>query len=148
MVRAQYLIPAKKDRQYTTAVSFGAITNIICNAILIPIFGALGAVLGTLVAESVVLFVAMFACRKEISFLKKFSKHWCYLVFGVAMYIFVRLVSSAGVSLPVFIRLIVMTCVGAAVYLIMCICYWIKCESSTFNPYVSRILVRVRRSQK
>lgn len=148
VVRAQYLIPAKKDRQYTTAVSFGAITNIICNAILIPLFGALGAVLGTLVAESVVLFVAMFACRKEINFLKIFTKHWCYLVFGMAMYVLVRLVSCAGVSLPVFIRLIVMTCVGAAVYMIMCSCYWIKCEKSTFNPYVSSIICKVRRSQK
>lgn len=69
VVDQQYLIPAKCDNQYTLAVTGGAIVNLICNGLLIPQLGSVGATLGTLMAELSVLIVsAHCAKRKFVSF--------------------------------------------------------------------------------
>lgn len=51
--RIQYLIPLKMEKVFTNSVIIGAIVNLICNCILIPKYGAMGAVIGTLLAELV-----------------------------------------------------------------------------------------------
>lgn len=48
------LVPLNKQKIYTISIVIGAITNIVLNLILIPIFGAAGAVIGTISAESIV----------------------------------------------------------------------------------------------
>lgn len=53
---SQCLLARGKDMNYTTAVTAGAISNIILNLILIPRLAALGAAIATLFAELTVLF--------------------------------------------------------------------------------------------
>lgn len=50
-IRYQYLIPCKKEKQYISSVVIGAAVNLVINLLLIPRLGAMGAALGTLVAE-------------------------------------------------------------------------------------------------
>lgn len=57
VLRTQYLIPMEKDKEFNISVIVAAIVNVILNYILIPIYGAMGAVIGTLVAETIVLFL-------------------------------------------------------------------------------------------
>ncbi len=45
------LIPLNKQKTYTVSICIGACINVIINSILIPRFGAVGASIGTLVAE-------------------------------------------------------------------------------------------------
>lgn len=80
VVDQQYLIPAKCDNQYTLAVTGGAIVNLICNGLLIPQLGSVGATLGTLMAELSVLIVSAHCAKKEIRFFRMFSRYSYYLL--------------------------------------------------------------------
>lgn len=147
VVRSQYLIPAKKDKQYTMSVTCGAAMNIICNTILIPELGALGAVLGTLAAETIVLIMAMLSCRKEINFLRIFMNHWIYLACGVVMFVGVRIIANILVDVPVFIRLVIMVASGGAIYMILCFCVWRFKKESIFRRYVESIKRKIVRGK-
>lgn len=61
----QYLLPAKRNRDYTVAVTLGAIVNIISNLVLIPVLGALGAIISSVLSEFSV-------CIYEIRIVKKY----------------------------------------------------------------------------
>lgn len=49
-VREQYIIPAGRDRKYMLSAAAGAMVNLLTNMILIPIYGANGAALATLIS--------------------------------------------------------------------------------------------------
>lgn len=50
----QYMIPTKRMKEFTTSILVGMVVNVVFNVILIPTFGAIGAVVATLLAESAV----------------------------------------------------------------------------------------------
>lgn len=62
----QMLVPMGKEKTVLLSEVMGAVTNLILNSLLIPQLGAIGASLGTLVAEFVVLLVQFIAIRYEI----------------------------------------------------------------------------------
>lgn len=61
----QMLIPIGKERIVLYSEIAGAIVDLIINAILIPVCGASGAAIGTLIAEIVVLAIQYFYIRKD-----------------------------------------------------------------------------------
>ena len=61
----QILVPTGKEIYVLYSEIAGAVTDLVLNAILIPVIQASGAAIGTLVAEFVVLLVQIFALRKE-----------------------------------------------------------------------------------
>ncbi len=83
----QYLLPTKRQREYTISVIVGAITNIVMNACLIWKFGAIGASIGTVIAEFTVTIVQLYFVRKDFDFLQiiKISKN--YVISSIAMFI-------------------------------------------------------------
>lgn len=62
----QVLIPTKREHIILWASIVGAIVDCVVNAVLIPIQGATGAAIGTLVAEFIVLLVHFIVLRKKI----------------------------------------------------------------------------------
>jgi len=62
----QYLVPTDRTKEYTISVVFGAVVNFIINFILIPRLGAVGAVIGSVIAEFTVTLVQYVYVRKEI----------------------------------------------------------------------------------
>ena len=139
VVRTQFLIAAWKDNIYTSAVISGAITNVIFNVLLIPHYGAKGAVLGTLAAEFVVLCVQVGGCRKDIPFIRFFIKHSIYIAIGAIMTGAVRFVVSIYRPSNTLIQIIYMIIIGASVYLICCFITWRIKSTSIFSPYIKRI---------
>ena len=73
-IRQQYLIPSKNDRLYVIAVISGAAVNLVANYILILKYNALGAVIGTFIAEAVVLLIEILGSRKNMNF--SVCCHW------------------------------------------------------------------------
>ena len=134
-VRAQYVIPHKKDRLLVLSAAAGAGTDLVLNAVLIPLFGknadalglsreaacALGAIPGTMLAETV---LALFLCvslRRELSAKTLLLPYLRFFLTGAGMLVLVRTVRfaliSAGISHPL-ILLAAMITSGAAFYLI------------------------------
>ena len=61
------LVPMKRQNIYTLSIVAGAIANLVANYFLIPSYGALGAAIGTIVAEVIVNLIQQFVVYKAIS---------------------------------------------------------------------------------
>lgn len=117
VIRTQYLIPFKHDNVYVGSVVFGALINFIINYLMIPKYGALGAVAGTIIAEASVAIIQTVAVRKELNISLYFKQGIPFLLFGFAMYALVRCVS--GLQFSDFAKVAVEVVSGAVVYLIL-----------------------------
>lgn len=121
IIRNQYLIPNNEEKVYTYSVFAGAILNFICNYVfLVPLeFGAMGAALGTLIAECATCsFYVIFIWRK-IDILKSIIDSSIYIIPGLVMFLAVRM--CAFLNLLIFVRLVIEIIVGAGIYLLLCI---------------------------
>lgn len=79
----QLLIPSKRERLMTISVVCGSVVNIITNLILIPRFGAMGAIYASVLSEIIVSSVQLFMVRKELNFrpiLRIFFRYFGYSV--------------------------------------------------------------------
>lgn len=139
VVRTQFLIPSKRDNLYTAAVISGALTNVLFNVLLIPRFGALGAVIGTLASELVVLVVQMFGCRKEVNFISIFAVNSFYMLLGISMLIIVRLFANFVLLPQILIKVLCMIGIGTISYLLLCSIMWSIKKDSIFSNYFQNI---------
>jgi len=63
----QILVPSGREKLTTVSTIWGACVNLVVNLLMIPKFGAMGAVIGTVLAELTVLAVQTFFLRKELA---------------------------------------------------------------------------------
>lgn len=70
VIGMQYLLPTKKQNQYTISVIVGATVNLILNLILIPKYKAIGASIATVIAETTVTAIQIIYIRNEINLLE------------------------------------------------------------------------------
>lgn len=70
ILRTQYLIPSEKDRIYIVSVFLGAMVNLAMNIIFIPKLGSIGACIGTISAEFIVMAYQALKVRKELPVLQ------------------------------------------------------------------------------
>lgn len=129
----QFLIPRHQEKELTIAICLGAVVNVACNIILIPIYGALGAVIGTLMAELV-------SCLWQFRFIipviplkNIFYQVGIYLCLGGVMWGGVTLL-QAQIHNQI-IALILGILVGSMIYISLCILYW----RISYNPLLLHI---------
>ncbi len=87
VIRTQYLLPHNMDKHYVISAIIGAIVNVTINALLIPKYGAIGAALGTTVAEFVVCTYQTNAVRRYIKVGKMIDNAIPYILSGLCMFI-------------------------------------------------------------
>lgn len=113
----QYLLPTKKQKQYTISVVCGAIINLTINGLLIWKLYSIGAVIGTVVAELSVALIQMIVIKKEFKNLNILKLSFKYLTSGIVMfmicYILGRFISNTLISI------IVQVITGIIIYLSM-----------------------------
>lgn len=136
-IRTQYLIPTGKDKLYTIAVLGGAVSNVIVNYIMILRCGALGAVIGTLVAEFIVLVIQVIGVNNELPLKEIIGTNLIYVLFGTIMFSTVAVLSMT-ISRSGIIKVGILILFGAILYMVLCICYWLINKKSIFNKYVMR----------
>lgn len=129
VLRTQYLIPMEKDIQFNLSVIIAAIINIIFNYLFIPQYGALGAVYGTLIAESVVLISYLWFSRNMMNYKAILFPLCGFVISGIIMLISVKYIKTAIASKinSNFIMLIIEVLIGAGIYCILsCIVFIIS----------------------
>ncbi|MBR4574439.1 MAG: flippase [Lachnospiraceae bacterium] len=94
----QMLIPLGKENQVLYSEIIGAVVDLILNLILIPRFGALGAAIGTLIAEFAVLLYQLRAISDERKYLSVNKSIVRYLVVAIASAILCLWVKGIHVS--------------------------------------------------
>ncbi|WP_276210898.1 flippase [Heyndrickxia coagulans] len=122
VIRTQFLIPNCKDNIYIISVISGAVINILINLFLIPSYGALGAVIGSLFAEATVCFLQTIMVGKELYFIRYFKKSIIFILFGGIMFICIRNLSALVIK-PVF-TLLIQIFFGAVIYLGLSLVYF------------------------
>lgn len=90
----QYLIPTGKQNTYTFCVIAGAIVNLLCNLLLIPRFGAIGATVASVFAEICIAGIEFYLIRKEISFPSVLKSAIKYMIAGAVMYLIIFPISK------------------------------------------------------
>ncbi len=116
VVGTQYLLPTKKQKEYTISVTIGVIVNFILNYILINQSGAIGASIATVISQLVVDAIQIYYIRKDVSLNEMFESVPRYLIASLIMFAFcqvVKIVVNTGI-ISVFAQIIV----GVIIYMI------------------------------
>lgn len=83
----QYLLPYKKDKQFTIAITTSALTNLVLNIPLIYFFGTVGAAVATIIAEFIVSSIMLFMARKDLSMKLIFKSAIKPIISSVVMFL-------------------------------------------------------------
>ncbi len=129
-IRKQYLIPRYKEKVYTIATCTGLAVNIVANYFMIPNYGAMGAVYGTLIAEFVVIICQFLMIHKEMNYLPYVKDLLVFISIGIIMLVVVRLVSNFPIN--IYGLLLVEISAGALIYLILTLIYLAKTNDEIF----------------
>lgn len=112
VIRTQYLLPNRLDKEYCISVFVGAIVNIIVNLSLITRYGAIGAAIGTSIAEMSVCIIQSVSARRALE-LSVYLKDSLFLFFaGALMYYILVNISIEDVLLSILAKIII----GLVVY--------------------------------
>ncbi len=114
VVRTQWLIPNEKDSIYIGTTIAGACLNFIINLILIPRYGGVGASIGTICSEFLIMFTQSFLSRKSIKFQKVMRQIALFATTGTVMFI---IIVALGHAIPnKTVCLISQIITGTAIY--------------------------------
>ena len=138
----QFLLPTKQQWKYTLSVIIGAVTNIVLNLLLIPMYGAIGACIATIVAEFSVTFVQFIMTRKYLNIKTILMLSYKYLIaslimFGVSMSIN-RIINDS------FICIATQIAASSIVYLLMLIVL----RDNAFKYVVDVVVNAIRKKVK
>lgn len=139
IVRTLYLIPAGKNGIYINSVMLGAFVNIVINAFLIPKYGAVGAAMGTIVAEISVAVFQTVLVRKELPIILSLRKSVPFLLYGLLMWFVVKYMPFTDTGS--IKALLMKICTGAGVYLLCSLLHFVV----TKNQLLFDIAAGIRR---
>lgn len=112
----QFLLPTKRQKQYTKSVAYGAIVNIILNSCFIWKYGAIGASIGTVCAEFIVMSVQIYYIRNEFKLINILISMKNYCISSFIMYIIC--ICLDNIIINNFYSTIIQILVGSITYLL------------------------------
>lgn len=118
VIRTNYLIPFEKDKIYVKSTVYGALINIIMNLLFIRSFGAIGACIGTISAEFLVMFYQVINVRKELDLKKMMKLLFKYLIKGLIMFVYIIVIGL--IVNKVYLKLIIQVGGAIILYFLMC----------------------------
>ena len=135
VIRNQLLLPLGKDNEYMIAFVLGIITNAIINFIFIPIYGVMGAIVATLIAEAVMSCIQIYFVRKEIKFIKCVLKTIPYLIIAIIMTIIVRVVANK-INTGLTVKIVSEIFIGAIIFFLLTLLYECTTKNKIFLSYI------------
>ena len=112
----QVLVPTNRERITTYSTVAGALINLITNAIAIPKYGAVGAAIGTVVAELTVLVFQLCFMRNEIKDMINGIQFWKIFVANAISTLALYLINQAVVISSNFLALLITAFLFFAIY--------------------------------
>ena len=109
VMKSQYLLPRKKDKEYVVVLFIGAGVNLTMNLIFIPSLASVGAAIGTLAAEAAVCIAIAVVAGRTMNTVKYYSVSIPFVIAGGIMYVagyfiqFPELSFVAGFALKVVV---------------------------------------------
>lgn len=118
VIRTQYLIPKERDKEYVISAFLGAIINFIMNLIFIPKYQSIGACIGTITAEFIVMFYQTWTVRKELPIFKYVIESLQFLVKSIVMFIVILLLGNL-INNNEINKIILQVAVGIFIYTLL-----------------------------
>lgn len=115
VIRTQYFIPTGKDLPYVISTISGAIINLVCNIVFIPKFQAVGACIGTILAEFSIVLVQTF-WTKELETKKYIISSLALLFQAVIVMSIIYLIGKFISNL--YIRILVQVSLSVLLYFV------------------------------
>lgn len=143
VIRTQYLIPNNMDSEYVVSSIVGGITNVIANMAFIPALGALGAAIGTIMAEGAVWFLQCLFVRKKIFIWEYLKKTIPYCIIGLIMMVAVQAVDR--IADTTILWLVLEVAVGGIVYCSLSFVYMLKTKNELLLNFLAMGKKRIRR---
>ena len=110
----QYLIPTKRQNTFTKTVLIGAVVNFIANICLISLFGAIGAAVASVLAETVIAVVQLVIVRNELSSFVIIKDSIKYIISALIMFCVLYFVGK--LFIPSIANTLILVLCGAIVY--------------------------------
>lgn len=143
VIRTQHLIPNSRDKEYVSSVCIGGLLNLIINFILIPRFGAMGAMIGTVAAEASVCIIQAFVVRRDLPISKYLKDCLFYFIFGAVMFATVYLIGYfMGTGI---LTLLVQIPTGAVIYIVLCFLYMRHTNNSALENVTSKLKAKLKK---
>lgn len=114
VIGVQYLLPTKRQKEYTISVTVGLAVNFVLNYILILLYNSIGACIATVVSQIVVDWMQFRYIKDEINVKEMLKTSYKYIFASVIMFVicmFIRALLPVGL-----LSLVVQVIVGVAVY--------------------------------
>lgn len=146
VIGRQYLLPTKRQKQYTISVIIGAIVNLIMNSFLIWKYGALGASIGTVIAEFSVTLSQIIFVRKDFNIKVILKISIKYLISSVIMFFICKLIGL--IPIKDILSIIIQVCVGVIVYVFMLLILNDKFTLDILKQIRSKLLKKSKKSNE
>lgn len=116
VIGSQYLLPTKRQKEFTISVTCGAIANFIVNSIMIRKYGAIGASIGTVIAETIVTAIQIYFVKKDFNIKECSSIAKNYIVVGIVMFLTAILIGH--IVKNNLISIVIQGVVGVIIYIL------------------------------
>ncbi|MBQ0165618.1 MAG: flippase [Treponema sp.] len=136
-----YFTPGGYKKKSAIYVITGAITNLICNLLFIPRLNALGAVIGTLIAESVIMLLYLFNCNRFLTVRHILQAAWKKIIAGLVMLLFLCVVKRQIHN--ALLLLLVQIGGGASLY----ICVLLLLKDKLPYTLISKIMLKLKKKK-
>ena len=110
----QYLLPTKRQKEYTISVGVGVLVNFVLNYILITLYSSIGACIATVLSEVVVVGMQFKFVKDEISIKEMIKSSYKYILASIIMFVacsLTKIIVSTGMA-----SIILQVIVGVFVY--------------------------------
>ena len=117
VIGTQYLLPTKRQKEYTISVAIGVVVNLILNFIFINLWQSIGAAISTIISQIVVDGIQIYFVRKDIkwkSIIQLFVKYLFASVIMFGICYLTNFIIETGI-----VSIILKCVVGVLIYLIM-----------------------------
>lgn len=145
VIRTQYLIPYKRDNEYICSVILGAVMNFIINLLLIPQYAAVGAAVGTLIAQASVCIYQTIVVWKPLELKECVKNVIPFCVSGGVMYLIVYALS--GLCDNKWLNLMILIIVGTIIYILFLAAY-AKSEQGKRNVIIVELFKYIKSKKK
>lgn len=139
----QVLIPYDKEKQYVISVFGGAFINIAVNYFLILKYGSLGAVVATLLSETIVCLLQIIMCKKDVPILMLLLHNMYYVFAGITMCIITKAIVQKFAMDSMIVLTAADVMIGAAIYCGLCVVYWFASKDQLFFPFLKNVIKKL-----
>lgn len=135
----QYLLSARRTKEFAVSSLCGLVVNIVLNLLLIPKMGAMGAVISTVFTEIATTSYQLWVLRNTFTMREIFYGIWKYLIGSLVVFMFMFTINN---NMPVnVLNYLIQTILSVVIYFVTL--YVLRAPvNSLISPYIKNILKR------